>query len=308
MKKSSFLAVSMSPTLQKTLVFSALVPDTVNRTDEYRLDTAGKGLNVCRVLGQLGKDACHLTQLGGALRPLYLELCAQDNLKVEWVESSSPIRLCYTLIDRGQKTVTELVEESERVGEGTEQRLLEKFSSLINEHSTLIISGTKAAGFSDTLIPEMVGKAKAENCRVILDIRGQDLRKSLPFGPDIVKPNLGEFIATFAPELISHGRCENIDIVKERVKRICAELYEEYRCALVLTRGSKPLWYAEKGAAMEEFGFKSVQALNSVGSGDAFTAALAAALEDGASLALAVAEGARCGALNAALLRPGVIR
>ena len=302
MKSPSFLAVSMSPTLQKTLVFPALIPDTVNRTGEYRLDIAGKGLNVCRVLGQLGKEACHLTQLGGALRPLYLELCAEDKLKVEWVESSSPIRLCYTLIDRGQKTVTELVEESEKVGEGTEQRLLEKFSKLIVDCSTLVISGTKAEGFSDSLIPEMVNKAKTENRRVILDVRGKDLIESLPFKPDIIKPNLEEFISTFAVD--STG---NIGDVKKRVKKICAELYDEYRCVVVLTRASRPVWYAEKGE-LEEYSFESIEPLNSTGSGDAFTAGLAAALEDGATLTGAVAEGARCGALNAAQLKPGVIQ
>jgi 1-phosphofructokinase/tagatose 6-phosphate kinase len=90
MSKSSFLAVCMNPTLQKTLVFSGLLPDSVNRTEEYRLDASGKGINVCRVLTQLGKEACHLTQLGGALRPLFLELCERDGLRVEWVESSSP--------------------------------------------------------------------------------------------------------------------------------------------------------------------------------------------------------------------------
>ena len=307
MKKRSFLAVSMSPTLQKTLVFSSLVPGTVNRSGEYRLDVAGKGLNVCRVLGQLGKDACHLTQLGGALRPLYLELCEKDNLRVEWVESSSPIRLCYTLIEQGKKIATELVEESERVEERTEQRLLDKFSYLINECSTLIISGTKAAGFSENLIPDMVSEAKTENCRVILDIRGPDLLKSLQFRPDIVKPNLQEFISTFAPELVSDNGANNSNNVRKKIKKIIAELYEEYRCALVLTRGSDPVWYAEKGA-LAEYAFNSVDALNPTGSGDAFTAALAAAVEEGASLHHAVAEGSRCGALNAALLKPGVIR
>jgi fructose-1-phosphate kinase PfkB-like protein len=250
---------------------------------------------VCRVLKQLGKDVCHLTQLGGALRHLFLELCGRDNLRVEWVESHSPIRFCYTLIDRGQKTTTELVEESEEVGEGTEKRLLKKFLLLLPECSSFIISGSKAAGFSEALIPEMVSAAKTQKRRVILDIRGQDLLKSLSSKPDIIKPNLEEFTATF-----------NIDSSKEKVKKICAELYEEYRCTVILTRGSDPVWYAEKGK-LEEYGFKKLQSLNPTGSGDAFTAGLAAALEEGASLFDAVAEGVRCGALNAALLRPGVI-
>jgi len=304
MKKSSFLAVCMNPTLQKTLVFSGLVHDSVNRTGEYRLDASGKGLNVCRVLTQLGKDACHLTQLGGVLRPLFLELCGNDGINVEWVESVSPIRFCYTIIDKEQKTVTELVEESEKVGEGTEERLLESFTKLIPGYSVLVISGTKAKGFSDNLIPEMVGTAHALGCRIILDVRGQDLIKSLPLGPEIIKPNLYEFISTFAPKLLSE---KNIDTVKKKVGKIWAELYEKYPCALVLTRGGEPLWYAEKGE-LAEFAFKNVEPLNTTGSGDAFSAGLAAALEEGASLVDAVAEGSRCGALNAALLKPGVIR
>jgi len=297
----------MNPTLQKTLVFSGLVRDTVNRTGEYRLDASGKGINVSRVLVQLGKDCRHLTQLGGVFRPLFLELCARDGLGVEWVESYSPIRFCYTLLDRANKSVTELVEESEGVEEGTGKRLLKAFSHLIPECSALIISGTKAAGFSDTLVPDMVRQARDQGRRVILDVKGQDLLNSLPLKPDLVKPNLYEFAATFAPELVSQNGVRRGTDVKERIGKIWAELYEKYPCHLVLTQGAGSVWYAEKGE-LAEYKIRPVDPLNTTGSGDAFTAGLAAALEDGASLVDAVAEGARCGALNAALLKPGVIR
>ena len=307
MKPPSFLTVCMNPGLQKILVFPALVRDTVNRTGEYLLDVSGKGVNVSRVLTQLGKEVCHLTQLGGVFRPLFLELCGQDGLRVEWVESSSPIRFCYTLLERTEKSVTELVEESERVGEGTGERLLEAFSRLIPDYSALIISGTRAAGFPDTLIPEMVRQARAKGCRVILDVKGQDLLASLPFGPDIIKPNLYEFASTFAPELVSQNSIKGGAEIMERIGKIWKELHEKYPCRLVLTQGAASVWYAEKGE-LEEYRFQPVEPLNTTGSGDAFTAGLAAALEDGASLRDAVAEGARCGALNAALLRPGVIR
>jgi len=50
------------------------------------------------------------------------------------------------------------------------------------------------------------------------------------------------------------------------------------------------------------------QVTNTTGCGDAFTAGLAAALESGADFDTAVSEGIRCGALNAALVKPGVIR
>jgi 1-phosphofructokinase/tagatose 6-phosphate kinase len=170
-------------------------------------------------------------------------------------------------------------------------------------YSVLIISGTKAKGFSVNLIPQMVQTARALGCRIILDVRGQDLLKSLPYGPDLVKPNLYEFVSTFAPGLLSE---KDIGTVKKEVGKIWAELYEKYPCALVLTRGAEPVWYAEKGE-LAEYAFESVTPVNTTGSGDAFSAGLAAALEDGETLVDAVAEGARYGALNAALLKPGVI-
>ena len=203
----SILAVCLNPTLQKTLRFSSIISNTVNRTADHRLDASGKGINVTRVLTQLGKKAVHLTQLGGVLRPLFLSLCGQDELSVEWVESESPIRFCYTLLTKSDNSVTELIEESEKVAAGTEERLLERFDSLLGDASldlkSLVISGTKAAGFSDEAIPLMTRKAKEKGLRVILDVKGKDLTESLRYGPDIVKPNLFEFAATFAPELIN---------------------------------------------------------------------------------------------------------
>ena len=307
MKKHSFLSVCMNPTLQKILVFSDLTRNSVNRTKEYRLDASGKGINVSRVLTQLGKDCYHLTQLGGVMRPLFLELCNQDNIHIKWVESSSPIRFSFTLLDKSDNSVTELVEESESVGEGTGERLLSAFAELIPDFSFLIISGTKAAGFPDTLIPEMVRMAKKEGAKVILDVRGQDLLKSLVFLPDIIKPNLYEFICTFAPDLISHNSIKiGENALRARVEKIWAEIYEKFRLNLVLTRGADSVWYADKGV-FAEYDIESIKPYNTTGSGDAFTAGLAASLEEGYSFRDAVAFGARCGTLNAALIRPGVV-
>ncbi|MDR2479164.1 MAG: PfkB family carbohydrate kinase [Treponema sp.] len=304
----SFLTVCLSPAFQKTLRFASVIPGTVNRTAVHRLDTAGKGINVTRVLNQMGKKAVHLTQLGGPMRPLFLSLCAEDSLSLEWVESYSPVRFCYTLIDGPRSSVTELVEEACPVEAGTEQRLLEKFDSLSPGHNCLIISGSRTAGFSGDLIPLMVQKGKKNGLAVILDIKGLDLINSLPYGPDIIKPNLFEFALTFAPQLIKNNDLLNDEnAVRERIQSEAAALCEKYNCRIILTRGSEKIWAAEPGRFFEA-AFNPVTPVNVTGSGDAFTAGLAAALDDGADFAAAIAEGIRYGALNALCFRPGVIR
>jgi 1-phosphofructokinase/tagatose 6-phosphate kinase len=297
----------MNPTLQKTLRFCDIIPDTVNRTSDYRLDASGKGVNVSRVLTQLGKKSLHLTQLGGMLRPLFLELCKEDGLALNWVESNSSIRFAYTLINGADFSVTELVEEPEPVAEGTEERLRDAFEAALPTHGHLIISGTKAAGFSDDLVPFMVRRAKEEGLKTIIDVKGKDLVNSLPFEPDIVKPNLYEFVSTFAPELVErNGLPEDETKIKRRITEIIMDLCARYKCKIILTRGSKKIWAAEKTNFFEA-DFDPVKPLNTTGSGDAFTAGLASALADGAALREAIAEGARCGRLNAQRFKVGTI-
>jgi 1-phosphofructokinase/tagatose 6-phosphate kinase len=302
----AFLTVCLNPTLQKTLRFASVVPGAVNRTDIHRLDVSGKGINVSRVLTQLGKKVTHLTQLGGVMRPLFLSLCAEDSLTVEWVESGSPIRFCYTVITETNGNVTELVEESEPVSADTGERLLEKFDALLPGNNYLIVSGAKAAGFPDETIPLMVEKAKKRGMTVILDIRGKDLLESLRYEPDIIKPNLFEFALTFAPDMVKDNSLIEDERTKERIRALSLALCEKYKCRIILTRGAQTVWAVEPGHFFEVHP-AAVKPLNSTGSGDAFTAGLASAMENGADFSAAIAEGIRCGALNARCLRPGVI-
>jgi len=313
----AFLTVCLNPTLQKTLRFHSIFPGTVNRTGAHRLDASGKGINVTRVLTQLGKNSVHLTQLGGVMRPLFLSLCEQDGYSVQWVESGSQIRFCYTLLSDtdgalvGGSVVTELVEESEPVGAGTEERLLEKFDDILARGADLnwlIISGTKAAGFSGAVIPSMTQRAKEKGLKIILDIKGKDLKDSLKYQPDIVKPNLFEFAADFAPELIRNNELMTIDdAAEEQIKSAVIDLAQKYKCRIILTNGGRKIIAADANEFFE-IEVRPVKAVNSIGCGDAFTAGLAAALADGACFREAIGEGCKCGALNAALVRPGVIR
>jgi fructose-1-phosphate kinase PfkB-like protein len=305
MSEPYFLSICLNPTLQKTLVFSRLVRDEVNRSREYCLDASGKGINVTRVLSQLGERAVHLTHSGGVNRSLFLSLAEKDGLDVRSPDSKSEVRTCITLIDKSDRSVTELVEEAAPVSPGTEKAVLEAYRSLLEGAHTVVISGTKADGYSDGLFPAMVAEAKRKGTFVILDYRGKDLLASLPEGPDVVKPNFDEFIATYFPEA-SSGERESPAFL-DRVKGKMAELHREYGVKSVLTRGKREA-IAFDGEEFSIHPTEAIATVNSIGSGDAFTAGLAAKLHTGSSFAEAVAEGQRCGRLNASLLRPGVIR
>ncbi len=302
-----FLTICLNPVLQRTLVLPRLLENEVNRSGEYYLDASGKGLNVTRVLAQLGERAVHLTQAGGRNRDLFLSLAERDGLEVRWVESGSEIRFCYTLLSREARTSTEVVEEAEPVAPGTEDAILLAFRELLPRHDAVIFSGTKAAGFSERLFPSMVQEAKRLGLAVILDVRSGDLVNSLPHRPDAIKPNFTEFISTFFPgEEI--GEHEEDAGLTERVRRKMREIAGEYGCAVVLSRGRRGTLFTAGGGEVEEEPVEPVEPVNTTGSGDAFTAGLASVLLRGGNLREAVRRGHDCGRRNATLLRPGVIR
>jgi 1-phosphofructokinase family hexose kinase len=294
--------------LQKTLVLPQLLENEVNRSQEYRLDASGKGINVARVLTQLGEQATQLTQAGGRSRDLFVTLAAQDQVSVRWVDSDSEIRSCYTLLSRAAKTCTEIVEEAEPVAPDTEARVHVAYSELLRDHQVVIFSGTKAAGFSAELYPTMVREAKAAGARVILDLRGTDLLRSLEHRPDVIKPNFVEFAATFLIGTMPSEHAADRQLA-QRVRERMLVVAHEHGCLVVLTHGTQPTLWTEPGREVVlEAAVDRIAPTNSIGSGDAFTAGLAAALARGAAAAEAVRSGQACGRKNAARLRPGVIR
>ncbi len=301
-----FLTVCLNPVMQKTLTLSELAEGQVNRCTDKRMDASGKGINVTRVLSQLGADVVHITQLGGFLKSEFLKETGEDNLSLEWAESDSEIRFCYTILNQKTGTTTEIVEEGDPVSPDTEKEIRKIYTGNLDKADFVIISGSKAKGFSAAIFPDMVREAKEKKKFVILDYRGKDLIESLPFKPDIIKPNVFEFLQTFFPEKQireEDSTNSHINLIREKMQ----ELFTVYGTRTVLTNGKRPALLFN-GSRFQQISPEPVKPVNTIGSGDAFTAGLALKLSRGKSLEEAAAFAHECGARNALLLRPGVVK
>lgn len=301
---SGLLTICLNPVLQRTLAFPALRTGGVNRTEEHRVDASGKGINVARVLTQLGARATALTTAGGRFADCFLELVQRDGLTVERVDSGAEIRWCTTVIDRRARTTTELIESAPTVSAGTEATVRAAFARLLPHHHTVTLSGTKAPGFSAALYADLARAARAAGRRLIVDLAGPDLIACLAERPDVAKPNYEEFLATFLPAR-AEGALDDPE-TEAAVRELAPRLARESGAALVLTRGPRAALVAT-GTELWEAEPEAIAPLNTTGCGDAFTAALAHALALGQDLRAAVAAAHRAGAANARQLRPGVI-
>jgi 1-phosphofructokinase family hexose kinase len=284
------LTVCLNPTFQQTLVLNNLHKREVNRTSHYYHDVAGKGLNVTRILTQLGSPAEHLTHIGGESADLYLKMNQADQIPIVYITCTTQIRTCYTLIDQRDHSATEIVEEPEKVDPHVEQLIVSEFNQRLQEADMLIISGSLADGYSPGLYPEMVREAKKVQKTVILDIRGSMLISSLIHRPDFIKINADEFKLTF-------GESQSIENQMQL-------LWNQYGTRCIITDGEKTTRFVD-GNTIHHITPRSITPVNPIGSGDAFTAGFAHALNHGTSVHHAVKTGQECGILNALTIRPG---
>ncbi|SIQ65190.1 1-phosphofructokinase/tagatose 6-phosphate kinase [Alkalispirochaeta americana] len=308
----TFLTVCLNPTLQKTLVFDTLGVGEVNRAREERLDASGKGVNVTRVLRQLGEDVVHLTHAGGRDRQLFEALCREDDLSLEIISCESPLRTCTTLLERATGSTTELIEPTRPVEADVEGRVFARYRELLPGVEVVVISGSTAPGYGDDLFARMIAEARRAGSLVIADFRGEPLKRALANEPDqrpqVIKPNLQEFAATFfsgeAARIGEHtGDAKTLDLARGVMQELA-----ESGVRVVLTRGRNPALFLDNQGVFQEAPTIPLEPVNTIGCGDAFTAGFSVSFARDGDLAPAVEAGHAAAAMNAVLLKPGSIR
>lgn len=303
--KTAVLAVGLNPAIQKTLQLNHLWVGEVNRVSTSHIHASGKGANTARVLTELGAHVFHLTHAGGRQADLFISMLESDGVNLCCIDSRSDLRTCHTLISSEEGSFTEIVEESPPVSEGTEELLRDRFTELLPQVGIVTISGTRAPGYSDELIPWMTAQASIAGKQVVLDVKGEDLLNSIPHKPYVIKPNMKEFAETLFPDQVFREQ-DNEDISLSVISEYMMQMYRSYGIHPVITRSDQPVLYVDKdGVCTAEI--ELVAPVNPIGSGDAFTAGLAWGLSLGYDFHESVRQGIRCGRLNALTLKPGSI-
>jgi fructose-1-phosphate kinase PfkB-like protein len=297
------LTICLNPTLQKTYVLSTLINREINRTSQFYLDISGKGINVTRVLHFLGERAIHLTHLGGTFATFFKKRAAQEHLNLVTVKTNAEIRFCTTLVETGNHAVTEIVENGYTVDPRTEINLRYKFSRLIRRCRTVIISGSKAPGYSDGLFPDLVRMSRQAGLFVIADYRGSDLIASLDVKPHVIKPNFTEFVETFFP---GYHPTERAPGLRQHVEEKVIQLNRDLGIATILTDGGASITYTD-GPMLKHAKPAPLEPVNTIGCGDAFAAGFASQFMKTKNYDKAILCADECARKNALQVRPGFL-
>ena len=286
------ICCGFTPCVQRILEFGKLERGTVNRAAEVTIGIGGKGANTARLIRQLGGASVLLEFAGGANGCLLEQMLDSEGIEFHHVHTEGETRICQTLLEAGNPDPTELVEEMPPVSPDEWRQMAGLIGSLPLEGSMITISGKLPAGAPDGGYAEICAMVRGRGGRVILDAQGEPLMAALEHAPAIVKINGSELREATGQEDLMAGT---------------AGLMDRGALSVLITRGSRSAFYVDAECRLEVVP-PTIDAVNPIGSGDAVTAGLAVALNEGRHISEALVLGMACGAANALNLLSGFLK
>ena len=185
------LTVTMNPSVDTRYQLDELVIDDVNRVTPEKT-AGGKGLNVARVLGQLGDDVVATGLLGGHMGAYMAELMDANGIKNDFVPIKGETRICLNILHAGNQT--ELLESGPTIAPEELDAFTAKFTELASKAAVVTISGSLPRGVEADYYAKITGIAENAGAKVLLDTSGASLEAALKseVKPELVKPNLTE--------------------------------------------------------------------------------------------------------------------
>lgn len=278
------LTVTMNPAIDIQYRVEDFQLDRVFRSEPPQKTPGGKGLNVSRVIEQMGKPVTATGVLGGNSGRWIKNQLSLTGIHERFTSIGRETRECIAII--GKDSQTEILGRGPVVSEDEVDEFLKGFEGLVKEHSIICISGSLPEGVEDTFYRDLISMANGYNCKVILDSSGQPLQNALAERPFLIKPNREEMEAVI-------GR--KINGLEEVIKagRYLREMGAQN--VLISLGGEGGVFIGKETLLLK---IPEIQVKNPVGSGDASVAGFAYALSEGMGLEEILAFSMACGLSN----------
>ncbi len=262
------LTITLNPSVDIAYQLDTFHLDTVNRVEKVQKTAGGKGLNVTRVLKQVGEDVVATGFIGGEIGSYVKKQLTRNDIKNSFVEIGNETRNCIAVLHDGQQT--EILEQGPTIQEHEALNFIEHLEIILNNVEVVVISGSLPKGLASNYYVEIVELCKQYDVAVVLDCSGEALKKVLESQqkPTVIKPNTEEL-----SQLIGKNITDDIQELKSVLS---GQLFQGIEW-IVVSLGAKGA-FAKHNDKFYRVKIPKINVVNPVGSGDSTVAGIAASL------------------------------
>ncbi|HEM5647889.1 TPA: tagatose-6-phosphate kinase [Streptococcus suis] len=262
------LTITLNPSVDIAYQLDTFHLDTVNRVENVQKTAGGKGLNVTRVLKQIGEDVVATGFIGGELGSYVKKQLTRNDIKNSFVEIGNETRNCIAVLHDGKQT--EILEQGPTIQEHEALNFIEHLEIILNNVDVVAISGSLPKGLASNYYVKVIELCKKCGVAVVLDCSGEALKNVLESQqkPTVIKPNTEEL-----SQLIGKDVTDDIQELKEVLSD---QLFQGIEW-IVVSLGAKGA-FAKHNDKFYRVKIPKIKVVNPVGSGDSTVAGIAAGL------------------------------
>jgi 6-phosphofructokinase 2 len=281
---SKILSIALNPAIDISSDADVVRHTHKTRTRNQRQHAGGGGINVARVIVELGGN-CELLYLSGGATGTLLEAMLEPlGVRQHTFPISDPVRIAYNVREQSTNHEYRFVPEGPQVAEEELAPVFELLERIDADY--VVASGSLPRGVGGDTYARMAEISARKDAKFILDTSGEALHKTLARGNVfLVKPSLGE-LASFVGKKIDH---ESAGAAAQAIVRSGAARY------IAVTLG------ADGAILVGDDMIHRVPAIevpvtSAVGAGDSFVAAMTWSLAEGYEIEEAFRFGLAAGA------------
>jgi tagatose 6-phosphate kinase len=286
--------VTLNPAIDIRYNLSGFQKGQVNRVSSLDKTIGGKGLNVSRVLSQLGADVICTGFLGGKSGEWIADQLSHGKLIDRFVAIEGETRSCLAILSENEQT--EILEKGPYLLENEIAAFLEIYESILEKAEYVIVSGSLPRGIEADFYQILAEKANRKRKYLLMDASGIVLEKGITGKPFLIKPNMEEFKQLVGLEHLT------IDQMIRHAKSICRNGVQY----VLLSLGQEGAILVSNAIILQA-SIPKVKVINPVGSGDSMLAGFTYAHSKGFLIESALKWACACGISNAVSEKTGSI-
>jgi tagatose 6-phosphate kinase len=195
------VAVCLNPAVDVTYTVDSLRPGGSHPVATVRRQPGGKGVNVARILAQLGRPVALCGFAGGGTGRWLRDALIGSGVTDRLTEIEADTRQTVTVVDDADATVFN--EPGPAVTAADWSRLVETFDHLVEGAELAVVSGSVPPGTPGDAYAFLVRRAQYHGIGTIVDATGPQLEAAADAGPSVLAPNRAEVgLATAEPPAI----------------------------------------------------------------------------------------------------------
>lgn len=191
--------LTLNPSLDRFIYVDEIIEDDTVRVKESADYPAGKGVDVSRVINELGGHSVAILPLGGEAGRRISGMLELEGVVYSSIGVVAETRTNIIVQEKKHQYRFSLPGAPLSEAEGTQ--VLKTLKLLVRKDDFLVLSGSIPKGFTSSVYKQLSNEARIKGAKVYIDSDGMPLLEGVKSSPDGIKPNLHELQRLVGREL-----------------------------------------------------------------------------------------------------------